>query len=60
MLDEILMPRMLKVAAQTVHTIARRGLQTAFKVRGQWRFKGVDLDTWIEEQKEAMRGEGQT
>jgi endogenous inhibitor of DNA gyrase (YacG/DUF329 family) len=23
----------------------------AFKVRGQWRFKRVDIDRWIEQQK---------
>ena len=30
----------------------------AFKVRGQWRFKRVDLDRWIEQQKVASRSEG--
>lgn len=53
--DEILtLPEvagLLKVAEKTVYTMAQRAEIPAFKVRGQWRFKRVDLDRWIEAQK---------
>ncbi|MBT9287956.1 helix-turn-helix domain-containing protein [Prosthecodimorpha staleyi] len=53
--DEILtLPEvagLLKVAEKTVYTMAQRAEIPAFKVRGQWRFKRVDLDGWIEAQK---------
>jgi excisionase family DNA binding protein len=55
MLDEILtlpeVASLLKVAEKTVYTMAQRAEIPAFKVRGQWRFKRVDLDRWIELQK---------
>lgn len=55
MTDEILtLPEvavLLKVAEKTVYTMAQRAEIPAFKVRGQWRFKRVDLDGWIEAQK---------
>lgn len=41
---------LLKVAEKTVYTMAQKAQLPAFKVRGQWRFKRVDLDTWIESQ----------
>jgi excisionase family DNA binding protein len=44
---------LLKVAEKTVYTMAQRAQLPGFKVRGQWRFKRVDLDAWIEIQKEA-------
>ncbi|MBI4818834.1 MAG: helix-turn-helix domain-containing protein [Deltaproteobacteria bacterium] len=57
MTDEILtlpeVGRLLKVAEKTVYTMAQKGELPAFKVRGQWRFKRVDLDHWIEQQKAA-------
>ncbi|MGB5948956.1 MAG: helix-turn-helix domain-containing protein [Parvibaculum sp.] len=53
--DEILtlpeVAQLLKVAEKTVYTMAQRGEIPAFKVRGQWRFKRLDLDQWIEHQK---------
>ncbi len=56
--DEILtLPEvagLLKVAEKTVYTMAQRAEIPAFKVRGQWRFKRVDLDRWIEVQKVAL------
>jgi len=56
--DEILtLPEvagLLKVAEKTVYTMAQRAEIPAFKVRGQWRFKRVDLDRWIEAQKVAL------
>lgn len=55
MRDEILtlpeVASLLKVAEKTVYTMAQRAEIPAFKVRGQWRFKRVDLDGWIEAQK---------
>ena len=63
MTDEILtlpeVAQLLKVAEKTVYTMAQKGELPAFKVRGQWRFKRVDLDQWIEQQKAASRdGDG--
>jgi len=43
---------LLKVAEKTVYTMAQRAQLPGFKVRGQWRFKRVDLDAWIEAQKD--------
>ena len=55
--DEILtipeVASLLKVAEKTVYTMAQRAQLPAFKVRGQWRFKRVDLDAWIDTQKDA-------
>lgn len=55
MTDEILtlpeVATLLKVAEKTVYTMAQRGGLPAFKVGGQWRFKRVDLDQWIEDSK---------
>ena len=55
--DEILtipeVASLLKVAEKTVYTRAQKAQLPAFKVRGQWRFKRVDLDAWIDTQKDA-------
>ena len=60
--DEILtLPEvaiLLKVAEKTVYTMAQKAELPAFKVRGQWRFKRVDLDRWIDQQKAASSNEG--
>ena len=60
--DEILtlpeVAQLLKVADKTVYTMAQQGQLPAFKVRGQWRFKRLDIDRWIEQQKSAQRDEG--
>lgn len=57
MQDEILtlpeVAQLLKVAEKTVYSMAQKGHLPAFKVGGQWRFKRVDLDQWIEHQKAA-------
>jgi excisionase family DNA binding protein len=42
---------LLKVAEKTVYTMAQKAEIPAFKVRGQWRFKRDDIDSWIERQK---------
>ena len=58
--DEILtlpeVAHLLKVAEKTVYTMAQKSQLPAFKVRGQWRFKRVDIDCWIEQQKAAVGG----
>jgi excisionase family DNA binding protein len=55
MADEILtiveVAKLLKVGEKTVYTMAQKSELPAFKVRGQWRFKRDDIDTWIERQK---------
>jgi len=48
--------QLLKVNDKTVYSLAQKGVLPGFKVGGQWRFKRTDLDTWIEEQKAALRG----
>jgi excisionase family DNA binding protein len=57
--DEILtlpdVARLLKVADKTIYTMAQKAQLPAFKVRGQWRFKRIDLDRWIEQQKANSR-----
>lgn len=63
MADEILtlpeVARLLKVAEKTVYTMAQRSEIPAFKVRGQWRFKRVDIDSWIEQQKSETHKEAE-
>jgi excisionase family DNA binding protein len=60
MLNEILtlteVAELLKVADKTVYTMAQKCQLPAFKVRGQWRFKRVDIDLWIEAQKSLQTG----
>jgi excisionase family DNA binding protein len=64
MSDEILtvqeVAALLKVADKTVYTMAQKAEIPAFKVRGQWRFRRTDIDTWIQEQTAARRDEGGT
>jgi excisionase family DNA binding protein len=38
---------LLKVADKTVYTMAQRQEIPAFKIRGQWRFKRDDINSWI-------------
>lgn len=51
MADEILtvaeVAVLLKVAEKTVYTMAQNAELPCFKVRGQWRFRRQDLDTWM-------------
>lgn len=62
MSDEILtvleVAALLKVADKTVYTMAQKGEIPAFKVRGQWRFRRVDIDAWIEAQTTAPCRQG--
>jgi len=59
MSDEILtvqeVATLLKVADKTVYTMAQKGEIPAFKVRGQWRFRRVDIDAWIQAQTTSPR-----
>ena len=63
MTDEILtlpeVAQLLKVAEKTVYSMAQKGQLPAFKVGGQWRFKRVDIDQWIEQRKAASRDDGE-
>ncbi len=56
MTDEILtiqeVATYLKLNEKTAYRLASEGKLPGFKVGGSWRFKRVDLDTWIEEQKQ--------
>lgn len=58
--DEVLtikdVARLLKLAEKTVYSMAQLGELPAFKVRGQWRFKRIDMDRWIEERKSEAPG----
>ena len=45
----------LKLAEKTVYSMAQNGELPAFKVRGQWRLRGVDFDNWVAEQAKASR-----
>jgi len=54
MADEILtvaeVALLLKVAEKTVYTMAQNAELPCFKVRGQWRFRRQDLDSWMASQ----------
>lgn len=60
--DEILtvleVATLLKVADKTVYTMAQQGEIPALKVRGQWRFRRVDIGAWIQAQTTAQRHQG--
>jgi excisionase family DNA binding protein len=47
--------RLLRIAEKTVYTMAQWSGLPAFKVGGQWRFKRVDLDRWIEQRKQSVQ-----
>ena len=50
--DEILtvpeIATLLKVVDKTVYTMAQKAEIPAFKVRGQWCFRRVDIDSWVD------------
>lgn len=56
MKDEILtiqeVATYLKLNEKTAYRLASEGKLPGFKVGGSWRFKRVDLEKWIEEQKQ--------
>lgn len=41
----------LKVVEKTVYRLAQRGELPGFKVAGTWRFRRVDIEAWIDQQK---------
>lgn len=43
--------KLLKLAANTVYSMARRGELAMFKVRGQWRVHRTDFDEWMAQQR---------
>jgi excisionase family DNA binding protein len=45
----------LNVDEKTVYRLAKRGELPGFKVAGAWRFKRLDLDIWIDQQKQAAQ-----
>jgi excisionase family DNA binding protein len=55
MTDEILtiqeIAEYLKLNEKTAYRLASEGKLPGFKVGGSWRFKRVDLEKWIEDQK---------
>jgi excisionase family DNA binding protein len=46
---------LLKVVDKTVYTMAQKAEIPAFKVRGQWRFRRVDIDSWVDLQLQLQR-----
>ena len=44
--------RHLNVDEKTVYRLAQRGQLPGFKVAGTWRFKRVDIEDWIDRQKQ--------
>jgi excisionase family DNA binding protein len=58
MTDEILtiqeIAEYLKLNEKTAYRLASEGKLPGFKVGGSWRFKRIDLEKWIEEQKDII------
>jgi excisionase family DNA binding protein len=42
----------LKLTEKTAYRLAAEKKLPGFKVGGSWRFKMIDLETWIEKQKD--------
>lgn len=59
MTDQILTLRevaaYLKLAEKTAYKLAAEGKLPGFKVGGSWRFKRVDIENWIEQNKKALQ-----
>ena len=45
----------LKLAEITAYRLAAEGKLPSFKVGGSWRFKGSDLQEWIDENKNSRK-----
>lgn len=41
---------LLKIGQKTAYTMVQQGVLPAFRVRGQWRFRRADIETWITKQ----------
>jgi excisionase family DNA binding protein len=54
MADEVLTIKeaaaLLKLAEKTVYTMAQAGEIPAFKIRGKWRIKRSEFDSWLDSQ----------
>jgi len=46
----------LKLAEKTVYAMASEGDLPAFKIRGQWRVRRGDFETWLSQQAGALQG----
>ncbi len=59
MTDEILTLKevalYLKLAEKTAYRLAAEGKLPGFKVGGSWRFKGADIESWIEDSKKGRK-----
>ena len=42
----------LSVDEKTIYRLAQKSELPGFKVAGSWRFQRVDIDNWIDEQKQ--------
>lgn len=45
----------LKLTEKTGYRLAAEGKLPGFKVGGSWRFKKIDLEKWIENQKSKIK-----
>jgi excisionase family DNA binding protein len=45
----------LKLAEKTAYRLAAEGKLPGFKVGGSWRFKKVDIESWIEAKKASKK-----
>lgn len=48
----------LNVNEKTVYRLTQQGDLPGFKVAGTWRFRGADIDGWIEHQQLVAAGQG--
>lgn len=44
----------LKLTERTLYRLVQEGKLPGFKVGSSWRFKRVDIERWIEDQKELV------
>lgn len=45
----------LKLAEKTAYRLASDGKLPGFKVGGAWRFRKVEIDSWIREQEKRLK-----
>jgi len=48
----------LKLAEKTAYRLASEGKLPGFKVGGAWRFRKMEIDSWIQEQEKKAKLEG--
>ncbi len=44
----------LKLTERTLYRLVQEGKVPGFKVGSSWRFKGADIERWIEDQKKRV------